>query len=216
MKWRWRLAQFFERIWWRSYMKGKDTTDYLIIKKQYWQQQLSDCADVFRVKDSDSIADIGCGPAGIYIVFPNNKIVAVDPLLDKYEADLSVFSRSSYPNVTFVQSPVERFIPPQQFDYVFCMNAINHVADIQKGFEILAGCCSDAGKMIVTIDAHNNSFMKAIFRIGPGDILHPHQYDLAEYSRFVEHAGFKVLKTICMEKGYIFSHYLLVAERSTH
>ncbi len=213
MRLRWRLAQFFEIIWWRSYMRGKDNADYLLKKKQYWQQQLDDCADVFQIHDSDTVLDMGCGPAGIFINLPNNTITAVDPLLDKYENDLSVFTPANYPNVRFIKSTIEAYQPEQQFDYVFCMNAINHVSDIAKGFEVLAAACAAKGKMIVSIDAHKNSFLKAIFRIGPGDVLHPHQYSMEEYIAFLKRVGFKVVKTINLEPGYVFDLCLLVAER---
>ena len=149
------------------------------------------------------------------MIFPDSDITAVDPLLDKYEKDLPLFSKTDYPNVQFIQSPIEKFVPAKKFDYVFCMNAINHVSDITKGFEVLADCCAEKGKIIVTIDAHNNALMKAIFRIGPGDVLHPHQYDVQEYTAFLERVGFKVIKSINLEPGHIFDLCLLVAERTT-
>lgn len=215
MRLRWRLAQFFEIIWWRFYLRGKDKQDYLHKKKIYWHQLLQQCEDVFRIGEQNTILDMGCGPSGMYIIFPQNDITAVDPLLDKYEADLPLFSKVDYPNVAFIQSPIEQFVPAKKFDYVFCMNAINHVSNIAKGFEVLASCGAEKGKIIVTIDAHNNTFMKAIFRIGPGDVLHPHQYDLQEYTGFLEQVGYKVIKTICQSRGFVFSHYILIAEPNT-
>ena len=214
MRLRWRLAQFFEIIWWRSYMRGKDNADYLLKKKRYWQSQLDGCAGVFKIKDSDTILDMGCGPAGVFINLPNNMITAVDPLLDKYEHGLSVFSPANYPNVRFIKAAIEVYQPEQQFDYVFCMNAINHVSDIARGFGVLAVACAPNGKMIISIDAHKNSLMKAIFRIGPGDVLHPHQYSMEEYTSFLQQVGFKVIKSIILEPGHVFDLCLLVAERA--
>jgi len=91
------------------------------------------------------------------------------------------------------------------------MNAINHVADIKAGFRSLAKLVAPHGRMIITIDAHKNRLMKAVFRIGPGDILHPHQYDLAEYIGFIEREGLKVVQSVCLETGRIFDHYMLIA-----
>ncbi len=213
MRLRWRLAQFFEIRWWRGYLRGKETHEYLQKKKHYWQDQLDLCSEVFTVRDSDSVLDVGCGPSGIYMMFPDNAVTAVDPLLSQYERDLPVFSRAMYPNVQFVESTIEQYAPTQRFDYVFCMNAINHVSDIAMGFQVLADCCSVKGKLVVTIDAHNNQFMKAIFRIGPGDVLHPHQYDMAEYVDFLRENKCEVIKTICLSKGLVFSHFILIAEK---
>ncbi len=213
MNLRWKTAQFFEVWWWRFYLKGKSREEYLRNKKQYWHQQLDACADVFRITDKDTIIDMGCGPSGLYTVFPNGQVTAVDPLLDQYEKTLPLFKKSDYPGVVFVTSPIETYNTTQTYDYVFCMNAINHVKDIKAGYAKLASLCNKNGKIIVTIDAHNNNLMKAIFRIGPGDILHPHQYNMEEYTNFLDHEGFKVIKTVCLDKGMVFNHYLLVAER---
>ncbi|NDC41437.1 MAG: methyltransferase domain-containing protein, partial [Chitinophagia bacterium] len=173
---RWKLAQFFEIIWWRRYLRGQPVDSYLADKKKYWNRILDSIAGTVTVAPGDTVIDMGCGPSGIYMMFPNNVVTAVDPLLNDYERDLDVFSQSLYPNVNFVTATIEDYTSNKTYDKVFCMNAINHVSDIEAGFRKLAELCAPRGKIIVTIDAHNNSLMKGIFRIGPGDVLHPHQY----------------------------------------
>lgn len=207
------MAQYFEIKWWRSYIKGKDKADYLRKKDIYWRQMTGTCADVLQIKDTDSIIDLGCGPAGIYMIYNRNSITAVDPLIDKYEADIPVFSPADYPNVRFVKSTIEEYQDKQTYDVVFCMNAINHVSDIDVAFSRLSALAHTGSTIIVTIDAHTNSLMKAIFRIGPGDILHPHQYDKQEYTNFLEKNNCEVIKTVQLEKGLVFDHYLLLARK---
>ena len=214
MRLRWKAAQFVEVLWWRVYLRRKDKAEYLRKKRIYWQKQLDDCASVFTIKPGDKVIDMGCGPAGIYIMFPDAGVVAVDPLLDKYEETLPLFSRADYPGVHFITSPMETFTTTDRFDYVFCMNAINHVNDIQAGFTKLASLANDKGTIIVSIDAHKDQLMKGIFRIGPGDILHPHQYDMEEYKAFLVKEGFKVVKAILLEPGKVFDHYILIAQRA--
>ena len=213
MKLRWRLAQFFEVIWWKSHLKNEDKGEYYRKKKLYWEKILSDCSGAFTIEETDSIIDMGCGPSGLYILYPWRAVTAVDPLLDKYEKTLPMFTMADYPMVNFVTSAIEDYTTTETFDYVFCMNAINHVSNIQKGFKKLAQLCNKTGKLIVTIDAHNHPWMKSIFRFGPGDVLHPHQYDMKEYCTFLENEGYKVVKTILLDKKFIFNHYMLIAER---
>ena len=215
MRLRWRMAQFVEVLWWWFYLLRKDKAEYLRKKKLYWQKLLDDCADVFEIKEGDNIIDMGCGPSGLYIMYPDRAVTAVDPLLDKYEQNLPIFSRADYPQVNFITSPIETFTTTAQFDYVFCMNAINHVNDIKAGFRKLTSLTNANGKIIVTIDAHNKQFLKGIFRIGPGDVLHPHQYDLEEYKAFLSDEGYEILKTICLDEEYIFNHYMLIAQKTT-
>jgi len=210
---RWKAAQFVEVLWWRVYLRKKDKREYLRRKKIYWQQQIDDCADALQITPNSTIIDMGCGPAGIFIMYGDRPVVAVDPLLDKYEATLPMFDKADYPNVQFITAPIESFATHATFDYVFCMNAINHVSDIRAGFKKLADLAGQHGTIIVSIDTHNHQFLKQIFRMSPGDILHPHQYDLAEYKAFLQDLGFNITKTIFLSKGTIFNHYILIGKR---
>ena len=93
------------------------------------------------------------------------------------------------------------------------MNAINHVHDIEKGFEKLNEVCAENGTVIFSIDAHNFAFFKYLFRLVPGDILHPHQYDLVEYKQFIEKQKMKIVKTELLKKEFFFNHYLMVVRK---
>lgn len=217
MNFRWKVAQFFEINWWRFYLAKKDKPYYLDQKKLYWIRILKLCEHLFTVAQQASIIDLGCGPSGLYILYPSENMTAVDPLLLQYERQLKVFSRADYPFVNFVQSTIEDFETVEQFEYVFCMNAINHVSDIKKGFEKIAKLAADGAKVVVSIDAHNYNLLKVIFRLFQGDVLHPHQYDKAEYISFMENQGLRIVGDICIEKHFIFNHYMLVAEKTaTH
>ncbi len=142
---------------------------------------MKECATIFEVKNNNTLIDMGCGPSGLYLPFPDNNLTAVDPLLDDYEQNLSIFSQKKYPNVTFIKAAIEDFETKEQFDYVFCMNAINHVSNIKTGFLVLSKLAKTNGKIIASIDAHNYTFLKKLFRFLQCDILHPHQYNKEEY-----------------------------------
>jgi len=209
---RWKIAQYFELRWWQSYLRGKDKVTYLTWKKNYWQTLLNKIAANVKIDSSKSIIDLGCGPAGIFIALPENKITAVDPLLNGYESGTNFFKRSDYPKVNFVTSTIEDFESRGlKYDLVFCMNAINHVHDIEKGFGKLKTVCAENGSIIISIDAHNFSFFKYLFRSIPGDILHPHQYDLNEYQNFLQKDGWKTSGALLLKHEFLFDHYVLVA-----
>ena len=236
---RWKIAQYFELRWWKNYLQGKDKLQYLEWKKNYWKDILAKISEQVKIKPSTTIADLGCGPAGIFIALPQNKITAVDPLLDQYEQQTSFFKKSDYPNVCFVTTTIEDFcaadphaseapLPDSQaetvlswraksnHDLVFCMNAINHVHDIEKGFNKLREICKENGAIVVSIDAHNFSFFKHLFRLLPGDILHPHQCDLNEYKSMLEKDGWMVSKTLQLKHEFFFDHFLLVGKRNLY
>jgi len=238
---RWQIAQWFELRWWQRYLSGKDKVQYYAWKRKYWNDLLAQIADVLPYKDAGSIADLGCGPAGIFTVFEDKKVTAIDPLLDTYEKTLPFFDKEDFPYTTFINQKLEDFQPSEitpkppkggfntiadgllkpplgglgveKFDIVFCMNAINHVADINLAYDRLVGATKNGGYVVVSIDAHNSSFFKKLFRLIPGDILHPHQYDLEEYCDFMTNRGCTILKKQLVKREFFFSHYVVVGRK---
>jgi 2-polyprenyl-6-hydroxyphenyl methylase/3-demethylubiquinone-9 3-methyltransferase len=210
---KWGLAQQAELKWWENYLKGKDVDQYHTWKKNYWKGLLDIIQPVCPIVPDMEILDAGCGPAGVFMNLAGCRVDAVDPLIDSYEQKLPHFRKVNYPWTEFFNVPIEQYRTGKKYDIVFCMNAINHVSDIQFSYELLAGMVKPGGKIVVTIDAHNYSFFKHLFRIIPGDILHPHQYDLHNYERFLTDRGFKILLTNNLKNAFILNHYIQVGQK---
>lgn len=207
---RWRVAQFFEILWWKKYLRNKDKSEYLYGKKKYWEKIIQEIALQIGLSNQRHVLDVGCGPSGIYLVLNNLEIDALDPLINKYQESLFFFDRSDYQNVNFIHTSFEEFIITKKYDVVFCMNAINHVSNLQACFDKLVALTKIHGYLVITIDAHNFSFFKKLFRMMPVDILHPHQYDLSEYINMPVNRGCKMIFEKCLKKEFLFDHYLLV------
>jgi 2-polyprenyl-6-hydroxyphenyl methylase/3-demethylubiquinone-9 3-methyltransferase len=212
-KWRWNTAQFAERKWWQNYLKNKEVSEYLNWKKNYWNNLLQKCNPFFSINEKDTILDAGCGPAGMFMLFNKNNTTAFDPLIDTYEIDLPHFKKSAYPSVTFINKGLEDISIHEKFDKIFCMNAINHVHDIELSYDNLIHLAKAEAHIIVTIDAHNHSFFKKLFRLLPGDILHPHQYDLKEYEDFLTSRNCDIIQSIHLKHDFFFDHYMLIAKK---
>ena len=210
---RWKIAQGFEIRWWKGYLKKKDPAEYAVWKRAYWKDYLAKMGAAVSLKEGDRILDAGCGPAGIFVVLDSFRPDALDPLIDAYEA-LPHFKRASYPNVRFLNAPLEGFKPDQPYDTVFCMNAINHVDDLAASYDALAAAVKPGGTLVVTIDAHNHGFFKRLFRLIPGDILHPHQFDEPEYAAMLTSRGFTIVDTQVMEKEFFFSRVMHIAKKT--
>lgn len=209
---KWNIAQKAELKWWENYLKGKDVEQYHTWKKAYWQKLLDTIKESCPVNPGMDVLDAGCGPAGVFMNLAECKVDAVDPLVDEYEKNLSHFKRSNYPFTTFYSLPIEQYKTDKKYDIIFCMNAINHVADINFSYDLLASMVKPGGKIVVTIDAHNHAFFKHLFRLVPGDILHPHQYDLKEYENFLTNRNFKILQSEKLKDEFFFDHYMQVGE----
>lgn len=210
---RWKIAQFVERAWWKHYLKNKTTQDYLKWKSDYWINFYTPLSKFLEINESSTILDAGCGPAGIFMILANNSTVAIDPLLDNYEKDLHHFNRKMYQQVQFITTSIELYNNPSNFDVIFCINAINHVKNLQLALNNLVINSKKKGKIVISIDAHNYKFLKNIFSVIPGDILHPHQYTLEDYQQMITLEGTKILTTIRLKKELIFDYYVIVAEK---
>ncbi|MBK8443046.1 MAG: methyltransferase domain-containing protein [Sphingobacteriales bacterium] len=213
---RWRIAQWAELHWWKRYLLPKNVESYLQWKRQYWRQLLQQISVPLPLEEPDTkVLDAGCGPAGVFMVLPHNEVVAFDPLLQHY-AHLPHFNEAQYPNVQFFGSTLEQFYQehPQRYNIVFCMNAINHVDNLAAAFDNLAALTLPKGFWVLTVDAHRYQLLKPIFRLLPGDILHPHQHHLNDYNKMIAARGFTILQTHLLQSSALFHHYLIVAQRN--
>ena len=208
--WRWRVAQRAELQWWQSYLDGKQPELYLNWKRAYWEDFLAQSA--LQIDAGARILDAGCGPAGIFTILPDHAVTALDPLLDEYTNKLPHFRPGDYPSVTFISRALENFETEDRFDLIFCLNAINHVADMDAALDRLIAALAPGGTLALSIDAHNYSLLKYIFRALPGDVLHPQQHDLADYHGALTRRGLDVTRSVLLKEEAIFDYYLLIAK----
>lgn len=208
---RWKIAQAAELKWWQNYLKNKNTRTYIEWKKSYWKDFLSKCN--ICLPDNSVCLDAGCGPAGIFIILESMKVIALDPLIEKYEM-LEVFDKNLYPHVSFINTSIEHFDIEMQYDYIFCLNAINHVADLEKSVSKLSVLLKSGGTLVLSTDVHRHRFLKPIFRLIPGDILHPQQHSLKDYRKMLKERNLEILDEILIKRTAIFDYYAIVLKKS--
>jgi len=82
-----------------------------------------------------TLLDLGCGPLPWSIAFDECRIVALDPLIDRYEA--AGFPMHEFTNrVTFVRGFAEDMpFPASSFDALIAVNSIDHVDDFARTTE---------------------------------------------------------------------------------
>lgn len=211
MRFRWKVAQAAEIKWWQTYLKGKSKEEYISWKKSYWKSFLEKLG--IEVFAGAKVLDAGSGPAGIFTILNDQKVVALDPLMDQYKAKIDHFDPEEYPSVQFVNGPLEKYTSTSDFDFIFCLNVINHVDNLDGSLDRLVDTLGTEGTFILSIDAHNFSFFKHLFRLLPGDILHPHQYDLDEYTQMAAKRNLEVVKTVHFKKEFFFDYYALVLKK---
>ena len=159
---------------------------------------------------------MGSGPAGIFTILDENVVDAIDPLMDSYQSNISIFSMADFPWVNFVNQDLENWTPEKKYDVIFCLNAINHVENIYQGYRNLNNALKPGGVLVISTDAHRWKILKWIFNLFPGDMLHPQQYDLNDYRQMLNRENLTIHGEICLHKGFIFSHYVQVAKKGLY
>ncbi|MEM1217618.1 MAG: methyltransferase domain-containing protein [Bacteroidota bacterium] len=211
---RWKIAQAAEIRWWKWYLAGKEETAYLDWKKQYWQtfwEKLPNRPDV-----GASVLDAGCGPAGINMIMEQYQVTAIDPLLEQYQEQIEHFRPASFPWVDYRMQRLEELDAPATFDWIFCLNVINHVADLDRSIQQLWSSLRPGGTMVVSVDAHRYPWFKALLRALPTDILHPHQYDLEEYQKMLSPSDGRLIASYLYKAERWFNYHILLIKKSSN
>lgn len=212
MNLRWKIAQKLEIRWWRRYLQTKQPAAYLAAKRAYWQRTLATLG--LEILPEHRVLDAGCGPAGVFIALPHCTVDAVDPLLEQYAQYLAHFAIEDYPNVRFFNQAIEDFRPEAHYNVVFCLNALNHVANIEKSCQQIVAALAPGGRLVVTVDVHKNTVLKTLFRAVPGDVLHPHQHALKDYVQLLRRHDCQILHTQRLKTGRIFDYYAIIATKN--
>ena len=202
---RWRVAQSLEWRWWRRYLRGKSASAYLADKEKYWHRVLAELE--WQVRPGARVADLGCGPAGVFIALHRRqRVTALDPLLERYE-ELPVFARSGYPDVEFLCQSLEltRGLPP--FDQLYCFNAINHVGDWEAGLDRLTDLSRPGTELLISSDVHRHAWLLPVFRVLPGDALHPQQHRAEDYRQALQARGWRIELEKVLRREAIFAYY---------
>jgi 2-polyprenyl-6-hydroxyphenyl methylase/3-demethylubiquinone-9 3-methyltransferase len=208
---KWRLAQFLEIRWWQQYLRKKGKEEYLNAKRAYWQRVLNELN--LEIPVGARVLDAGCGPAGIFMVLEQAEVVAIDPLLKAYAEKLPHFVPEDYPWVQFENIMLEHLSVGEPFDYVFCLNAINHVSDLQRSLAILVEATKTGQSLILSIDTHRWRGLKWLFRLLPGDVLHPHQHSLTDYQALLKQQDLQIIQKHRLKPGWVFDYWVLVARK---
>jgi len=212
MKWKWKLAQKLEFVWWQRYLKSKDAGAYLDWKKRYWQELLTKISPSLPHTSGLHILDAGCGPAGIFLSLEGNQVDAIDSLLDKYQL-LPHFQPGKAAWTRFRKIPLEELDETEKYDIVFCMNVINHVQDLALCYDKLAAALKPNGYLVISTDAHRNGFLKKIFQMVPGDMLHPVQLDINEYAALLKQRGMSIINQLLYKQAPIFNYYITTSQK---
>jgi 2-polyprenyl-6-hydroxyphenyl methylase/3-demethylubiquinone-9 3-methyltransferase len=206
-----KLAQHLEYRWWKSYLGKQEEEEYKQWKLDYWERFIQHLPEGLLQEKNQEIADLGCGPAGIFMVLSDQKVSAIDPLIKQY-SDLPNFKPESYPWVDFQAQGIEDF--KGQFDGIFCLNAINHVADLDKALESVSNALKPGARLVLSSDVHKRRWTRNIFKACSWiDPLHPQQDDRQDYESQFARLGLKAEDTFAYGGNFLFEYRVWVLRK---
>jgi SAM-dependent methyltransferase len=180
----WQQAQSEEFNCWVQISHKLDSELYIARKKAYWQRILHKAGLTAESLDTHSIIEVGAGPSGIFLLFPNKPdFVTLDPLNDEYTR----LAPHLYQQQTTIASPLETFVPEQTFDCVFAINCIDHSNDIELFVAKLAALCGVGGTAVLAVNCHQNRWSEWIWQRFQAILEphHPYHFTEANYAKLL-------------------------------
>jgi 2-polyprenyl-3-methyl-5-hydroxy-6-metoxy-1,4-benzoquinol methylase len=115
-----------------------------------WQELIDFCS---RLKERDSVLDVGCGNGRLLNLVKNKK---VDYLGVDASTELITLAKQNYPGYDFQQGNILDLsvLKEKKFDYIFCIAALHHLPgkDLQiQALEQLTGHLRPGGKIFITV-----------------------------------------------------------------
>jgi len=158
-----------------------------------------------------TVLNVGCGPAGMFILLNESNVTALDPLLDKYDQTLASFNKSDYPHTRFISRLVEEYSPTQKYDFIFAINMLDHVNNLTQTAMVLHSALkAEDGQLIVLVDSHRSRLLKLLMKIIPVNPLHPNSLSLEDYLKIFQNHNLTCTRQLIFAKKLFFDYQLLV------
>jgi SAM-dependent methyltransferase len=142
--------------------------------------------------DGKSLADVGCGPYGLILGILRSgqafvrppTLVGVDPLMDFYQARIGLLRPEA--NVQLHAAKPESVpLPDGASDYVFCINALDHVDDPARVARELHRITRPGGLCGVSLHTVTRPFAPVRRWLRHIDKNHPHHLTVGEVRRML-------------------------------
>jgi SAM-dependent methyltransferase len=81
-----------------------------------------------------------------------------------------------YKDVNFISSSIEEINLDKQFDTIFMINVLDHVADLKPVIEKVDELLAPSGILILPVDCYADRMVRSIQRVFDADVPHPHHF----------------------------------------
>lgn len=202
---RWQEAQKFEYHDW-AYEPNIVKDEWAELVKKY-SRLFSKIAHQIKLKKTDKILDVGCGPTVPARLLKRGKITGIEPLADK----LKITGRNKVPGVNIICGKAEKMpFSSNSFMMVVCRNVIDHTQDPTKVINETKRVLKKNGYFLLISYTYSPfiTFVKNVSeKIGHFyNVGHPHTFTPQSLDRLVE-GKFKIIKRYTIHTGQNSTDY---------
>ncbi len=198
----WQQAQSEELNCWVQISHKLHSELYIERKKAYWRRILHKAGLSAESLTDQSIIEVGAGPSGIFLLFPNKSdFVTLDPLNDAYRR----LAPHLFHQQMTIAAPLESFVSEQTFDTVFAINCIDHSDDIELFVAKLALLCGARGTAVLAVNCHQHYWSEWIWQRFQAILEphHPYHFTEANYARLLT-PHFNIVRVADIEEDVIW------------
>lgn len=171
---RWLAAQEQER---RVIESAEDIKTRISERRRTWAKLLELLKDDVTFDNSKRVLDVGCGATSIFLALRQGTKYAVDPNLERlFQLHPFVREVEEYKDVNFVSSPIEGVTFDKQFDLIFMINVLDHVAELKPVIDKIDELLVASGILILPVDCYADRIVRSIQRFFDADLPHPHHF----------------------------------------
>jgi len=171
---RWLAAQEQEK---RADERAQDIKTRISERRHTWAKLLELLKDDVTFDNSKRTLDVGCGPTSIFLALRQGTKYAVDPTLEHlFQLHPFVREVEEYRDVNFISSSIEEVNLDKQFDMIFMINVLDHVAELKPVIDKVDELLAPSGILILPVDCYADGLVRSIQRFFDADLPHPHHF----------------------------------------
>jgi SAM-dependent methyltransferase len=171
---RWLAAQEQEK---RVIERAEDIKTRISERRRTWANLLELLKDDVTFDNSKRILDVGCGATTIFLALRQGTKYAVDPTLEHlFRSHPFVREVEEYRDVNFISGSIEEVNLDNQFDVIFMINVLDHVAELKPVIDKVHELLAPSGILILPVDCYADRVVRSIQRFFDADLPHPHHF----------------------------------------
>jgi hypothetical protein len=154
-----------------------DMHEWVEVRRDTWARLIDYLMRQGLVNRPRKTLDIGGKGTAIFLALKDGERYAVDPVYqDLFQVHPFLRELDEYQGVNFLAMPVEEVATVDRFESIFCINVLDHMADLKTIAGKIEGLLAPSGTLVVIVDCYADRAVRNLVRWFDVDLPHPHHF----------------------------------------